>query len=132
MVNEICGAPGMRETGGMVACPFPALHDGPHSWQRPVPPPAMAPDNVGDETLAAIWQAWWDDAPRTWEELAGDLSSYIDRLHGLVRWFDLAYGDNEPTWLFENTYGQPLPANVEMSETYRGVIGNKGTRPSPA
>lgn len=50
---------------------------------------------------------------------------YVDRLHTLIRWFDLAYGDNVPVWLTENIYGQPLPENVELAETYRGVIGDK-------
>jgi hypothetical protein len=50
---------------------------------------------------------------------------YAERLHALVRWFDLAYGDNEPVWLRENAYGHPLSENQELQDTYWGVIGHK-------
>lgn len=97
-----------------------------------VPDPTMAPEGVGNDTLLALLLDAEDDAAAAGEGLYGSqlrkiesLCRYVDRLHALVRWFDLAYGDNEPVWLFENIYGQPLPANVEMTETYKGVIGTK-------
>jgi hypothetical protein len=51
--------------------------------------------------------------------------NYVLRLQSLVRWFDLTYGDNVPIWQTHTLDGQELPDNVELTETYRGVIGDK-------
>lgn len=130
-----CNAPGWRDGRGMVACPFPFDHDGPHSWQRPLPPPIAADPAIAEGTLSAVLAQAWAEAKANGHGRYGvaaaqvaALCEYIERLHALVRWFDLAYGDNTPVWLFENVYGQPLPANVAMHETYEGVIGDKTPR----
>lgn len=85
---------------------------------------------TGDLTLSNLLVGAWEDGAgefvhkRTERQLEA-VCRYVDRLHTLIRWFDLAYGDNVPVWLSENIYGQPLPENVELAETYRGVIGDK-------
>lgn len=109
----------------------------------PYDPTKLASTAAGDHTLADLLVRAWDsvlpagnignprDPSNGWvtEAQAAQLEAvcrYVDRLHALIRWFDIAYGDNTPIWLTENMYGQPLPENVELMETYRGVIGDKG------
>lgn len=107
----------------------------------PYDPTKLASTAAGDHTLADLLVRAWDSAAmagmagkKDWskEAQAAQLEAvcrYVDRLHALIRWFDIAYGDNVPVWLTENMYGQPLPENVELMETYRGVIGDKGAVP---
>lgn len=88
---------------------------------------------TGDLTLSNLLVNAWDDGRNNAETVKQcterqleAVCRYVDRLHTLIRWFDLAYGDNVPVWLTHNLYGQELPENVELAETYRGVIGEKG------
>lgn len=99
---------------------------------RLVPDPTMADAEIGEATLHNLLTDAWNDGAEAGEgryrrqlRQLEAVCRYVDALHGLIRWFDLAYGDNAPIWLTTNMYGQPLPANVELTETYRGVIGDK-------
>jgi hypothetical protein len=50
------------------------------------------------------------------------VTDYVSRLERLVRWLALPYGENVPIFPHEDQYGNPLPASVELEETYREVV----------
>lgn len=89
----------------------------------------LAETRTGDEYVMRLMD----------ENLSGDsgkalraLCEYVADLQELVRWFDLAYGHNEPIWLTGNIYGHELPVNVKLIETYRSVIAEKGGGTTPS
>ena len=89
----------------------------PVSTTRPPDP------SVAEGTLMSLLEDWEADYTKTWEDLAVILTEYVERLHVLIRWTALAYNGAEPIWLTANLYGHPLPQNVDLMATWRGVIG---------
>jgi hypothetical protein len=89
-----------------------------------------ADETTGENTLRdLLYDAAEAPGPVTADEVhvrqLEAVCRYVDRLHDLVRWFDLPFGDNVPQWHFSDQYGNQLTAARELAETYRGVIGDK-------
>jgi hypothetical protein len=46
----------------------------------------------------------------------------IVELETLIKWLSVTYGENDPVWMFEDPYGQPLDANRALHRTWMRVV----------
>ena len=51
-----------------------------------------------------------------------DLHRRVDECEALIRWLARAYGDNDPIFAFSDFYGNELPANIQLENTWRQVV----------